>query len=353
VSGQIGASEGAVAIDTGANTVTFNSALGSGDTGGLAKYGAGTLDLAASNNYSGGTVINAGTLQINTDNSLGNTSGGVTINDGATLEVLTGDTISTSRNFTVGGTGTIQVDNSASYTISGAIGDGSPAGTLNKTGNGTLNVAGSVTTTNGASVNGGTLIVSGGLSGSVAVASGGTLGGGGTAASGNTILGNVSIAAGGNLYPGATTGNSTAMFIGGNLTLANSANITLNLTSNNTSTGIDSITVIGTLALNNTGSGSLDTLTVDMLSAPATSSPYYFLAATNGFGGNFATSAILTGPDAGGYTATVAYDGNADEYDVTFTTAAIPEPGTWGMLLGGMGMLIAIQRARRRQGGAR
>ena len=49
-------------LDTNGNNVTFSSPLG-GD-GGLSKLGFGTLTLAAANGYSGGTTVDAGTLQL-------------------------------------------------------------------------------------------------------------------------------------------------------------------------------------------------------------------------------------------------------------------------------------------------
>jgi autotransporter-associated beta strand protein len=52
----------AAMIDTNGNPVTFADDLSGG--GGLVKLGANTLTLAASNTYSGGTTISAGTLQL-------------------------------------------------------------------------------------------------------------------------------------------------------------------------------------------------------------------------------------------------------------------------------------------------
>jgi autotransporter-associated beta strand protein len=59
-------STGPVAIDTNGQNVTFNSSMGSSNTSGLTKIGAGTLVLAsaAANAYGGPTVIQGGTLQL-------------------------------------------------------------------------------------------------------------------------------------------------------------------------------------------------------------------------------------------------------------------------------------------------
>lgn len=53
---------GPVAINTNGQVVTYAAAIDGSNVGGLTKSGVGTLVLAAANNYSGGTTINAGTL---------------------------------------------------------------------------------------------------------------------------------------------------------------------------------------------------------------------------------------------------------------------------------------------------
>jgi autotransporter-associated beta strand protein len=54
--------------------------------GGLVKQGDGTTTLAASNSFSGGTIIDAGRLVTTNANALG--AGNVTLNTGGTLEAL-------------------------------------------------------------------------------------------------------------------------------------------------------------------------------------------------------------------------------------------------------------------------
>jgi autotransporter-associated beta strand protein len=71
----------------------------SADTdGGIIKTGAGTLVLTAANNYSGGTLINAGTLLVN------NTSGSGT---GSANSVGIGGTVTVNKLGTLGGNGAI------------------------------------------------------------------------------------------------------------------------------------------------------------------------------------------------------------------------------------------------------
>ncbi|SBW15341.1 outer membrane autotransporter [Brucella sp. 10RB9215] len=68
---------------------TNNFAVMQGVTGagGLTKSGAGTLTLSGANTYTGGTTVTAGTLAVANDNNLGGASGGLAINDGATLQL--------------------------------------------------------------------------------------------------------------------------------------------------------------------------------------------------------------------------------------------------------------------------
>jgi autotransporter-associated beta strand protein len=78
----LNAGGGAIDIATGGATLTVNGSL-TGD-GALTKAGPGNLLLAVANTHTNGTVINAGTLQLN--NAAGAGTGGVT-NNGASLRI--------------------------------------------------------------------------------------------------------------------------------------------------------------------------------------------------------------------------------------------------------------------------
>lgn len=119
---------------------TNKSAIISGviaGTSGLAKAGPGMLILSGANTYSGGTVINGGTLFISSDGNLGNTSGFVTLNN-SILQVGATISLSGTRGITVGpGTNTfVKPTGNKTITYNGVIsgsgivnfGDETPSG---------------------------------------------------------------------------------------------------------------------------------------------------------------------------------------------------------------------------------
>lgn len=141
---------GAGGIAPGAGTtLTLNGSVTG--VGTLNHTGAGTLILAGNTNYSGGTFINSGTLEVRDGSSLG-----------------TGN---------VGNTGTLLFNNANAMTIGNLI---SGNGALTKTGAGTLTLAASSNYTGVTTVNAGTLVV-----GNAAAL--GTAGGGTTVSSGATL----------------------------------------------------------------------------------------------------------------------------------------------------------------------
>ncbi|KFJ53496.1 autotransporter outer membrane beta-barrel domain-containing protein [Bordetella bronchiseptica] len=139
---------------------TFDTANGTtlqwmGDIGGagaLVKTGAGTLLLGGDSLYAGGTVVNAGTVQVFKDASLG--GGALTLNN-ASLASL--GSFSTARAATLTGNGTFDT---ADGTTLGWTGDIGGAGALVKTGQGTLVLDGDNQYGGGTTVNAGTVQVS-------------------------------------------------------------------------------------------------------------------------------------------------------------------------------------------------
>ncbi len=149
-------------LDTNGNSVSLANSIGNGGLGGLTKAGAGTLTVAASNNYSGTTAINSGTLVISANDSLGvpSAGAGVTINGGTlqTTATMTFDNAgSNQRAFTVGASGaTISTAASTVATITGTV---SGAGSLTKSGAGDLDISSdnSATFSGPVTINGGIL----------------------------------------------------------------------------------------------------------------------------------------------------------------------------------------------------
>ncbi|BCU78524.1 hypothetical protein llg_32390 [Luteolibacter sp. LG18] len=136
---QISSSTSAISVDAG-KTYSLSGVVKDGSgVGTLNKAGSGTLALTGTNTYTGGTVINAGTVQINTASSLGDAAGAVTINN-AVLQATA--TITGTRNFTLGNANsTFSVDNGMTYTVNGVV----SGNTLNKVGTGILTLNGTNT----------------------------------------------------------------------------------------------------------------------------------------------------------------------------------------------------------------
>lgn len=163
----------------------------------LTKDGDGLLILSDNNSYTGGTIINAGTLSISSDANLGNASGALTIN-GGTLE--TTGTFASTRPLIVNAAGTLMVDDGTLTTLGGNL---SGTGPLTKTGGGTLTLSGdNQAFTGGIDLTAGQMNVNGAMGGPVAVQSTAILGGSGS-------IGALTVAAGGTVSPGNSIGTLT------------------------------------------------------------------------------------------------------------------------------------------------
>src|SRR6202021_2300591 len=183
---------------------------------------AGAIVITGDANITGGTTINAGTLQIGNGGNIGSIEGDV-INNGA-----------------------LTFDRGDSVTLAGAV---SGAGTLNQVGPGTFVMTGTSTYTGATTVTAGTLEIDGVLGNTaMSVQSGATLSGKGTLAGGVTIQNGGHLAPG----PGAQTlgvgslllssgsildyvlstpgvigsGVNSLVNVAGNLTLAGALNVT-------------------------------------------------------------------------------------------------------------------------------
>ena len=128
---------GGGSIDAGANNVTL-----SGDISGIGSLtldSEGTLTLAGTNSYQGGTIINGGTVSISSDGNLGNAAGGLSFQSGGTLEMTAG--VTSVRNVTLDGGSTFHTADGDSV----FSGDFTGSGGLVKSGSGSLSLTGTNT----------------------------------------------------------------------------------------------------------------------------------------------------------------------------------------------------------------
>jgi outer membrane autotransporter protein len=181
-------------------TVPVEMAQSISGPGTFEKRGPGMLELMAVNGYTGGTVVQAGTLRAGVEGAL--PQGAYAINDGV-LDLggydLTMTWLSGRGGTLVIDAGALTLDQAAETAYAGSIsGDGHFA----KVGTGSLALTGDSSGFAGTTqVAAGLLAVNGRLGGIINVA-GGTLGGSGT-------IGTTTIAAGGTLAPGSSMGTLT------------------------------------------------------------------------------------------------------------------------------------------------
>ena len=184
-------------------------------TGGLTKTGPNTLILGgASNDYTGGTTINQGTIQLTTGNNRLPATGNLTFSAASTLDLNTRSQSVNALSSTgavgtitssAAGTPTLTVGNgNGSGTFGGVIQNGSGTVALTKIGTGTQTLTGTNTYTGATSVTNGALIVNGSITASaISVTAAGTVGGTGTAGA------SLSLSGGGTLSPGSSPGTLT------------------------------------------------------------------------------------------------------------------------------------------------
>jgi autotransporter-associated beta strand protein len=143
-------------IDTNGNAMFVASAISG--VGGLTKNGAGILDLAAANTYTGGTTVNGGTLVLDSVGGSLAPTGALTVNTGGTFDmsqISTGQTVGalagTGGQIALGGN-TLTTNSSANTTLASQI---TGTGSLVKLGSGTLTLTGTNTYTGGTTISGG------------------------------------------------------------------------------------------------------------------------------------------------------------------------------------------------------
>ncbi|TPI21035.1 autotransporter-associated beta strand repeat-containing protein [Mesorhizobium sp. B4-1-1] len=118
----------------------------------LVKTDLGTLVLGGTNTYTGGTAINGGTVQVASDDNLGDASGGLSL-DGGTLHTTANVNSSRAVTLNTGG-GTFDTDSATSLVLTNTV---SGSGSLSKEGGGTLVLSGANSYQGGTVIDGGTV----------------------------------------------------------------------------------------------------------------------------------------------------------------------------------------------------
>lgn len=238
--GAAGSIAGSVTVASGAEFAVKRSDIYAlpnavSGAGSFAQRGTGTTVLGDGMTYSGGTVIEAGTLKVGSGGAQGSLGSGAIANAGALV-----------------------IDKNNAITIAGAIsGTGSFETSGGTGGTGVTKLSGASTYTGATTVSGGTLEVSGSLGNTaVTVQSGATLAGAGS------ITGAVTVASGGRLAPGANPGTlTTGTLTVGALVLSSGSQLDFdlglpNLPAGNGSDRVDvtgNLTLAGTLNVANAG----------------------------------------------------------------------------------------------------
>lgn len=296
---------------------SYSGSIGNGAAGmSLTKTGAGTQVLTGTNTYTGATTISTGTLQL---------GDGTTGNDG-TIAGTSGVTNNATLAFNRFGTVT------SGYAISGS-------GAVTMTGTGTQILTGVNTYLGATTVNGGALIIGVGGVGSITSAvtvNTGTFGGSGSSNAAVTI-GNGTGGSDSFLAPGNSPGTFTTT---GALSLLSDATYLFEL---NSTTGAADKVVANGVTIDSAALFSFN----DLGNGSGVTNGMQFTVIDN-TGGN-ALTAFANLADGGtvtsnGVTYTASYTGGTGN-DLVLT-AAVPEPGTWAMLLLGTVSLFVFRRRR-------
>ena len=123
----------ALGLITNNGSISFNNAtvlarsIRISGSGAVTKAGAGQLNLSGSNTYSGGTIINAGSINMETTNALG--TGSLTINRGGTLLASVSGTVANAIALgTSGSNDHVFLRNTARTVLTGSITSAAPGG---------------------------------------------------------------------------------------------------------------------------------------------------------------------------------------------------------------------------------
>jgi fibronectin-binding autotransporter adhesin len=190
------------------DTVTFGGVISG--VGAVSQIGAGAVTLTADNAYSGGTSLDAGTLIVGNDSALG--TGALSMAAGTTLSFLSSGNFRVANAIRISGDPSFTPPSGTVETISGVISNGATPGTLEMSGAGTLVLSATNAYTGPTKVNSGTLDVTGSIASSnlTTVSAGATLTGDGAVAV-------TQVGSGGVFAPGAPGAPGTSTKVFGNL----------------------------------------------------------------------------------------------------------------------------------------
>jgi fibronectin-binding autotransporter adhesin len=273
-------------VDTQANGLTLSGLIGDGGISGtLVKIGSGNLTLSGANTYTNGTNLNAGSITVANNAALG--TGALAMAGGTSL-ISGADGLTLANAISTAGVGTVNTG-ANTLTLGGVI---SGAGSISKTGTGTLVLngansyaggtaltAGTITVGNDTALGGGTLTMTGGTTlregvaglalanaittlgnGTIDIANVMTLNGVISGAGSLTKIGaGVLLLNGANTYAGGTALNAGSITVGNNAALGTGRLTTADATSLlagglNISLA-NLITVNGALTVNSTNTG--------------------------------------------------------------------------------------------------
>ena len=381
--GTEGSLSGDVSIGVGATldyNRSSNTSLRLSSTGALVKKGTGVLTITDGDvAFSGALTVNAGTLQLGSSfatNAANITfSGGRISSDGASARTLArgiqlttnglslGDSINNGAltfggNVSLSGMSAISLNVDSEVIVSGVISGFYSTVGLNKLGSGTLVLSGNNTYTGNTTVSAGKLIVNGTQARSAIgfqsqgehfIAAGATLGGSGTILGDTTISGT------------HTPGNSPGIQNFGNLTYNTGSSIVWELganTTSNTPLAFDQIFATGTL---NFAGATLLNLVFDWSGGSVdwndtfwdADQSWQIIFGNNITGANNLSLSSNNWQDINGLTFNQALAGAAfsisqsGQYVYLNYTSAIPEPSTYGLILGGLALAGAALRRRK------
>ncbi|MDD5349041.1 MAG: autotransporter-associated beta strand repeat-containing protein [Chthoniobacteraceae bacterium] len=325
---------------------------------GFTKAGTATMIMGGDSTYTGLTTVSAGTLQVGDGDSgsIASTSG--TVAAGATLAFKQAD--GSSYSGAIANSGTVKGLATGTNTLSGAI---SGTGGFSQEGPGATVLTGTSNYTGATNVTAGTLIVgTSGVLGNTAVTVAGEAGlkvngtiGGSVNASG-IVSGTGSIGGATVISGTLAPGNSIGTISTGDLSFAGGV-LDIEFGRNGAVVTSDQVSVTGLVDLTGgdlhlaLGSGTTMPLSGDIL----------FLISNDGSDAIVGHFAKLDGSIAT-LTEGSTFTWNSQLWEITYTAdassqtlgtgndlalIAVPEPGTWAMLVSGIGMLVGAQRLRR------